>query len=215
MIAELLTAAAPLQKAKTVALMLHGRGASAENMLAFGQSLGVADVAYLAPQAPGSSWYPLSFLAPLHDNEPALSRALAIVEESIAHVTGAGLSVKQLVLLGFSQGGCLALEYAARHALRYGGVIGLSAGLIGPPGTPRHYAGSLSGTPVFLGCSDIDAHIPLARVHETTEVLSALGGTVTERIYPNFGHAINADEIQHVGQMLTSLAQRPSLTRRP
>ena len=214
MTAEMLSAGAPLQKARTVAIMLHGRGASAENMRVFGQSLGVTDVAYLAPQAPGSSWYPLSFLAPLHDNEPALSRALATVEEAIAQVTGAGLSVDQLVLLGFSQGGCLALEYAARHARRYGGVIGLSAGLIGPPGTPRHYAGSLSGTPVFIGCSDIDAHIPLARVHETSKVLSELGGAVTERIYPNFGHAINADEIQHVGQMLTALAQKPRLAGR-
>jgi phospholipase/carboxylesterase len=202
MSAEIFTAGVPLQKATTAVVMLHGRGASAENMLVFGQSLGVAEVAYLAPQAPGSSWYPLSFLAPLDQNEPALSRALATVEEVITHVTGSGLSMERLFLLGFSQGGCLALEYAARHARRYGGLIGLSAGLIGPAGTPRKYAGSLAGTPVFLGCSDIDPHIPLARVHETTQVLSGLGATVTERIYPNFGHTINADEIQHVERML-------------
>jgi len=210
MSAAILSSGASLHRAKAAVVMLHGRGASAENMLAFGQSLGVSGVAYVAPQAPGSSWYPLSFLAPLDENEPALSRALAIVDEAVAHVTGSGLSMGQLVLLGFSQGGCLALEFGARHARRYGGLVGLSAGLIGPPGTPRQYAGSLSGTPVFVGCSDIDSHIPLARVHETTQVLRDLGGTVTERIYPNFGHAINADEIQHVGQLLAALAPQPA-----
>jgi phospholipase/carboxylesterase len=198
---------APLQRAKAAVIMLHGRGASAESMLSLADVFAQPDVAYLAPQAPGSTWYPYSFLAPLEQNEPALSHALAMVASTVSHIASHGLAPQRLVLLGFSQGGCLALEYAARNAQRYGGVVGLSAGLIGPPGTPRTYPGSLSGTPVFLGCSDVDVHIPVARVHESAEVLRRMGGEVTERIYPGMGHTINDDEVKHVRGILAGLVQ--------
>jgi len=198
------TAGMPLAHAKAAVIMLHGRGASAGDMLSLVELLGQPDMAYLAPQAPGASWYPYSFLEPIARNEPALSQALATVDGVLAHLSEHGLPPDRVVLLGFSQGGCLALEYTARHARRYGGAVGLSAGLIGPPGTPRNYAGTLAGTPVFIGCSDVDFHIPLARVHESTEVLRRLGGDVTERIYPGLGHTINDDEIAHVRRILAA-----------
>ena len=198
---------APLGRAKAAVIMLHGRGASAESMLSFADVFAQPDVAYLAPQAPGSTWYPYSFLAPFEQNEPALSHALEMVASTISRIASHGLAPQRLMLLGFSQGGCLALEYAARNAQRYGGVVGLSAGLIGPPGTPRTYPGSLSGTPVFLGCSDVDFHIPVARVHESAEVLHRMGGEVTERIYPGMGHTINDDEAKHVRGILAGLVR--------
>ena len=196
----------PLARAKAAAVMLHGRGASAESMLSLVDLLAQGEIAYLAPQAPGATWYPYSFLEPIARNEPALSQALATVDGVLAHLSGHGLAPDRVVLLGFSQGGCLALEFAARNARRYGGVVGLSAGLIGPPGTPRNYPGTLAGTPAFVGCSDADFHIPLARVHESTDVLRRLGGDVTERIYPGLGHTINDDEIAHVRRILAAMA---------
>ena len=182
--------------------MLHGRGGSAEDILSLADALEMPDLAYVAPQAPGHTWYPLSFLAPIAQNEPALSRALATVGAVVGAIAEGGVPAERVVLLGFSQGGCLALEYAARNARRYGGVVGLSAALIGPPGTPRDYAGSLAGTPMFLGCSDVDGHIPLWRVQESTRVLRGLGAEVTERIYPGMGHTINDDEIARVRKLL-------------
>jgi phospholipase/carboxylesterase len=199
-----LTAGAPLDRARAAVVMLHGRGGSAEDILSLADALEMPDLAYVAPQAPGHTWYPLSFLAPMAQNEPALSRALATVGAVVGAIAEGGVPAERVVLLGFSQGGCLALEYAARNARRYGGVAGLSAALIGPPGTPRDYAGSLAGTPMFLGCSDVDGHIPLWRVQESTRVLRALGAEVTERIYPGMGHTINDDEIAQVRRMLGS-----------
>jgi phospholipase/carboxylesterase len=196
---------APFDRAKAAVVMLHGRGASAQSMLSLADAFAQPDIAYLAPEAPGSTWYPYSFMAPFAQNEPALSRALSIVGSTVDCLGEQRFAPQRVVLLGFSQGGCLALEYVARHARRYGGIVGLSAGLIGPAGTPRNYPGSLSGTPVFIGCSDVDAHIPLARVHETTQVLRRLGGDVTERIYPGMGHTINDDEVRQVRRMLTGL----------
>jgi phospholipase/carboxylesterase len=198
---------APLGRARAAVIMLHGRGASAQSMLSFADAFAQPDIAYLAPQAPGSAWYPHSFMAPLGQNEPALSNALAMVASAVAHLAGQAVPPERLVLLGFSQGGCLSLEYAARHARRYGGVVGLSAGLIGPPGAPRIYPGSLSGTPVFIGCSDVDHHIPLGRVHESTEVLQRMGGDVTECIYPGMAHTVNDDEVRHVRSLLAGLIQ--------
>lgn len=203
--AELFSAGAPLARARAAAILLHGRGGSAEDILSLGDEFGLADVAYVAPQAENHSWYPYSFLAPFAQNEPHLSNALATVGATLAHLARAGVAAGRVALIGFSQGGCLALEYAARNAQRYGAVAGLSAGLIGPPGVPRAYPGSLAGTPVFLGCSDIDGHIPLARVHESRDVLGGLGAEVTERIYPGMGHTINADEIAYVVKLLAGL----------
>jgi phospholipase/carboxylesterase len=200
-----LTFGAPLARAKGAVVMLHGRGATADSMLSLAEVFAYPDMAYLAPQAPGNTWYPHSFLAPLEQNEPALSRALATVDAVVVGVLDQGFDAGRVVLLGFSQGGCLVLEYSARHARRYGAVIGLSAGLIGPDGTPRDYAGSLAGTPVFLGCSDADWHIPLRRVQESTRVLGGLGAEVTERIYRGMGHTINDDEIRHVRTALARI----------
>jgi predicted esterase len=189
--------------ARLSVILLHGRGDSAEGILGLARSLEPTDVAYVAPQAAGSTWYPYSFLAPLEQNEPHLSSAFRIVDGLVSGLGRQGIAPERIVIMGFSQGACLSLEYAARHARKYGGVVALSGGLIGPPGTPRKYQGSLDGTPVFLGCSDIDAHIPLERVQESAGVFSGLGAEVDERIYPGMGHTINADELAAIHSLLT------------
>jgi phospholipase/carboxylesterase len=204
--ADIVSSGAPLARARAAAILVHGRGSNAEDILGLADEFAQDDVAYLAPQAPGGSWYPYSFLAPLEQNEPHLSRALATLGEALDQVARQGFTAERVALIGFSQGGCLALEYVARNAKRYGAVAGLSAGLIGPPGTSRAYGGSLAGTPVFLGCSDIDSHIPLARVHEARDVLSRMGAAVTERIYPGMGHTVNSDEIEHLSRLLAAIA---------
>jgi predicted esterase len=186
-------------------LMLHGRGASAEDILSLESEFSVPGFAYLAPQAAGNTWYPNRFLVPLDQNEPWLSSALKLLDDVLTEITTAGIPAERTVLLGFSQGACLALEFAARHARRYGGVVGWSGALIGPDNTPRDYKGSLAGTPVFLGCSDVDFHVPKERVDETAEVLRRLGGEVTERLYPDMGHTINQDEIDFVRGMMQTL----------
>lgn len=202
---QVASAGVPAAQARAAVIMLHGRGAPALDILGLADELGLDDLAYLAPQAPGHQWYPYSFLAPLQQNEPDLPQSLGIVGTLVDHLDKQGVPSERVALVGFSQGGCLALEYVARNARRYGGVAGLSAGLIGPPGTPRDYPGSLDGTPVFLGCSDVDQHIPLARVKESSQALTRLGAAVTERIYPGMPHTINADEIVHVRAMLAGI----------
>ena len=202
---RVVTSGAPLAQARAAAVLLHGRGGSAEDMLGLAEEFGQGEIAYLAPQAPGHTWYPSSFLAPLAQNEPHLGNALATVGATLDRLAQQGFAAERVALIGFSQGGCLALEYVARNAKCYGAVAGLSAGLIGPPGTPRDYAGALAGTPVFLGCADIDSHIPLARVHESRDVLEKLGAEVTERIYPGMGHTVNADEITHLSKLLAGV----------
>jgi predicted esterase len=191
------------REARLVAILVHGRGATAESILSVADALDLADVAFLAPQAAGRTWYPHSFLTPIDRNEPFLTSALGVVATLVASLGPQGIAPERVALIGFSQGGCLSLEFAARHARRYAAVAGLSAGLIGPPGTPRDYAGTLAGTPLFLGCSDTDSHIPLARVHESADVFRRLGAEVDERIYPAMGHTITQDEIEAVRAMLT------------
>jgi predicted esterase len=142
----------------------------------------------------------------LEQNEPGLSSGLAVLRGLLDDAADAGIKTDRVVLFGFSQGACLSLEFAARHAQRFGGIVGLSGGLIGPSGTPRAYGGSLAGTPVFLGCSDVDPHIPRARVLETADVLGELGADVTERIYPGMGHTVNRDELDAVRVMLHGIA---------
>lgn len=195
----------PMSRARAAMLMVHGRGATAESILTLAKDLAEPGFAYAAPQAANNTWYPQSFLAPMERNEPGLSSGLSAVAEVLAKLSAAGIPPERTVLFGFSQGACLALEFVARQARHYGGVVGLSGGLIGPDGTPRNYAGSLGGTPIFLGCSDVDFHIPKERVHHTTEVLRRLGGNVTERLYPNMGHTINQDEINFVRGMMADL----------
>jgi predicted esterase len=186
-------------------LMIHGRGASAEDILSLSNEFDQPGFAYFAPQAVGNAWYPNRFLVPLAENEPWLSSALKFVDDVLAEIINAGIPPERVILLGFSQGACLALEFAARNARRYGGIAGLSGALIGPDDTPRDYKGSLAGTPVFLGCSDVDFHVPRERVDQTAEILKRLGGEVTERLYPNMGHTVNQDEIDFVRGMMQGL----------
>jgi phospholipase/carboxylesterase len=200
-----LAAGAPLDQAQAAMILIHGRGATAESILDLAAEVDRPGFAYLAPQAAGNTWYPNSFLAPILSNEPGLSSGLAVIDGLLAHLAAAGLPPERTILLGFSQGACLTLEYVARHARRYGGVAGLSGGLIGPDGTPRNYTGSLAGTPVFLGCSDVDFHIPKERVEDTAAVLRRLGGDVTMRLYPNMGHTVNADELAAVRALMAGV----------
>jgi phospholipase/carboxylesterase len=199
------SAGAPLARAQVAVVMIHGRGASARGIVELAESFEQSGVAYVAPQASDDTWYPNSFLAPLENNEPWLTSALEAVGAVVERVVSARLPRENIVLLGFSQGACLASEYAARNPARYGGLVALSGGLIGPPGTPRAYSGSLEGTPAFFGCSDVDPHIPVERVHESSRVLAGLGAQVEERIYPGFGHAVNQDEVDWVKNLLARL----------
>ncbi|HEX8218037.1 MAG TPA: dienelactone hydrolase family protein [Chloroflexia bacterium] len=185
-------------------IMVHGRGASAESILTLAAEFQRPGLAYVAPQAAGGTWYPYPFLAPMDTNEPWLSSALLALERTLALVSQ-HVPAERVIWLGFSQGACLATEFVARNARRYGGVVGLSGGLIGPPGTPRDYAGSLDGTPVFLGCSDRDPHIPAERVEESAEVFRRLGGAVTARLYPGMGHTVNADEVAFVQGIIDAM----------
>jgi predicted esterase len=187
--------------------MIHGRGATAESILELAGPIGAPGVAYLAPQAAGGVWYPRRFLEPIESNEPWLTDALATVGSVVGQVEAAGVPADRIVLLGFSQGACLALEYAARNGRRYGGVVGLSGGLIGPPGTRWDHPATLGGTPIFLGCSDVDFHIPKERVDESAVVLERLGAQVTERIYPGMGHTVNQDEVDWVRDLLAGLSR--------
>lgn len=193
---------APLD-ARLVTILLHGRGAGAEDILELSREFSANDVAYLAPQAAGRTWYPNSFLAPIAQNEPGISSAFRVIAGLLEELQQQNVSSDRVVLLGFSQGACLTLEFAARHPRRYAGVVALSGGLIGPPGTPRNYSGGFDGTPVFVGCSDIDGHIPLDRVHESTAVFRRMGATVDERIYPRMGHTVNRDELDAVDALLS------------
>lgn len=195
----------PLDRARAAMLMVHGRGASAEDILTLADQLALPGIAFLAPQAYGNTWYPNRFLDPIADNEPWLSSALSFVGNVFAQIINAGILSERIILLGFSQGACLALEFAARNAQRYGGVVGLSGALIGPDDAPRDYPGSLSGTPIFLGCSDADFHVPKERVERTAKILKLLGGKVTKRLYPNLDHSVNQDEIDFVRGMMQKL----------
>ena len=196
------TDGAPIGDAQAGLVLLHGRGASAQGMLQLADDLDVPDIAHLAPQARMRSWYPQSFMAPRDQNEPELASALATIGDVLGRLADAGIGPARTVLLGFSQGACLATTYAAQTPQRYGGVVGLSGGLIGPDGASFDYEGSLDATPVFLGCSDQDPYIPRARVAETADVLRALNADVTSRIYEGLGHTINDDERQHARSLL-------------
>lgn len=185
----------PLGQGKAAMIMIHGRGAGAANILDLAEPLAHPDFTYLAPAAAGGTWYPLSFLAPMEQNEPGVTSGLGAIHRLVEQVVDKGIPKGRIILLGFSQGACLASTYAARHPARYGGVIVYSGGLIGPPGTVWNYDGKFEGTPVFLGCSDVDAHVPAARVQESAEVFRKMGAEVTTRIYPGMGHMVNEDEL--------------------
>lgn len=206
-------AGAPIQSAKAAVVLLHGRGATVDSMLSLVDDLAQPETIYAAPQAHGQTWYPNSFLAPLEENDPHLSSALHAVSEVLAAHEEGGIPPEKTILLGFSQGACLALEYVARHPRRYGGVVALSGGLLGsgekdgepPENKTFDYDGSLDGTPIFIGCSDRDPYVPLRRIDQTVEAMEQHGGTVTKRIYEGMGHTINTDDIGFARRLLGRL----------
>lgn len=207
----LVTAGADLADAAAAVVLVHGRGATARSILGFGEQIAGENVALLAPQAAGNTWYPNSFLQPVETNEPGRSSGLDAVDAAVDAANEAGIGTDAVLIGGFSQGACLASEFVARNPERYGGLAVLSGGLIGESVEVDHYLGeadgaSLGGTPAFLGCSDVDPHIPEERVHETDEVLTELGAEVTTRIYEGMGHGINDDELEYVAGMVAELA---------
>jgi len=186
-------------------VLLHGRGASAEDILGLQEELQLPEFAYLAPQAAGHTWYPNSFLAPIERNEPWLTSALELVQSIFASLNTAGIPQKKVAVLGFSQGACLATEYVARHAERYGGLIAFTGGLIGPEGTQFRHSGVLNGTPCFLGAGDPDPHVPWERVKESASALTDMGGVVSLKRYPGMGHTINRDELHAAREILATI----------
>jgi phospholipase/carboxylesterase len=206
-----LHAGARLVKAHALLIMLHGRNSTARDIMSLAREVmptnadAAAHLAFVATQAAGNTWYPQRFVAPLAENEPWLSSALRAVDHAFDSAVTVGIPKERTVLLGFSQGACLALEYAARFPHRFGGVIGLSGALIENGDRPRTYSGSLLGTPLFLGGGDMDDHIPSERIDRSERLLSGMGAIVTRRIYPGMGHTVNADEFAYVRAMLTAL----------
>ncbi|RYC68266.1 alpha/beta hydrolase [Spirosoma sordidisoli] len=201
---NIVTAGKPLEEASKVMIMVHGRGGSARDILSLSEYIKADDFAFVAPEANGRTWYPYSFLRPMSENEPYLSSALDVLTSLRARLqSDFNFKLPQIYWFGFSQGACLMLEYVARNATEYGGIFGLSGGLIGPDGTPRQYEGSFGNTPVFLGCSDTDSHVPKERVLESERVFSEMGASVTARLYPNFAHSINEDELNFVNLLIT------------
>ncbi|PSP59725.1 phospholipase [Halobacteriales archaeon QH_7_66_37] len=203
----LVTEGAPLSEANAAAVFVHGRGATARSIIEMRTEFDRDDVAYLAPQAAGNSWYPNSFLAPVEQNEPGRTSGLQAVGDAVARATDAGIEVDRVLVLGFSQGACLASEFVARNPTRYGGLAALSGGLIGRFVDPEEYDGDLAGTPAFFGCSDSDPHIPEKRVHESAAIFEDLNADVTERLYTNMGHGVNQDELDHVRGMVDALGE--------
>jgi len=193
-----------LDRARAAIVCCHGRGGAARDILALAGEVNAPHAALVAPEAVGFSWYPRTFLAPLEENEPALSSALEVLGALTRALEEGGIPPERQVLLGFSQGGCLALEFAGRFPRRFGGVVGLSAGLIGPPGRAWDFDGDLAGTPVFLGASDVDSHIPKARIEETAKELTRIGAAVELQLYPGLGHAVNRDEIARIERLVAT-----------
>ena len=200
-----LTTGAPLADARGAMIMLHGRGAGAADIVGLAQVIERAGLANLAPDAAGRVWYPQRFMSPIVQNEPYLTSALAVVAHLVGHVAAGGIPMERIAILGFSQGACLGLEFVARNPRRYGAVLALSGGLIGDRVDAAKYTGSLAGTPVFAGVSDVDPHIPLSRVEESMAVMRALGGEVMQRVYPGAPHTIVADEIAIVQRLVDGM----------
>jgi phospholipase/carboxylesterase len=199
---------APLNSAKGAVVLLHGRGASAEDVLGLAQEFDLPELVYLAPEAAEHTWYPYSFLSPIEQNQPWLDSALKLVGETVHRAITAGIERQKVAIAGFSQGACLATEFVARNAARYGGLVAFTGGLIGPPGAKFAYSGDLAGTDCFLGAGDRDPHVPWKRVEESAAVLSDLRASVTFRGYPGLPHTINQDEIDHAKIILRRMGAR-------
>jgi phospholipase/carboxylesterase len=204
-----LQAGAALNAADLAMVLLHGRGGSAEDILELGSALHLQNVAYLAPQAAGHTWYPLSFLAPRNTNEPYLSSALAKVESVVQSLQEAGFGRERIVVGGFSQGACLATEFVASHPARYGGLVAFTGGLIGPPGSLQSSPnGELTGTPALLCSGDPDPHVPWTRIEESAAILSGMGATVTTKRYPGRPHTVTQEELELARNLLLQAGDR-------
>jgi phospholipase/carboxylesterase len=201
---KIATAGKKLSEADKVLIMVHGRGGNAEDILSLASHLSADNFALLAPQATNHTWYPYSFMAPPAQNEPWLSSALSVLQEVVADAEQAGIPSDRIYFLGFSQGACLTLEFVTRNAKRYGGVIAFTGGLIGDKIYPENYSGSFAGTPVFIGTSDPDMHVPVERVYATGNILRNMQADVTEKVYHQMGHTINQDEIDHANKLLSA-----------
>ena len=199
---NIITRGKKIPGAKKALIMLHGRGGTAEDILGFAAHLNVDEYALFAPEATGNSWYPLSFLALPEQNEPWLSSAINLIKELVDDIIAGGIPADNIYFTGFSQGACLSLEYVTRHATRYGGVAAFTGGLIGNKIYQENYSGDFKGTPVFIGSSDPDMHVPVERIHATTQILQSMHADVTEKIYKNMGHTINEDEIEHANRLI-------------
>lgn len=199
---NIVSAGADISSNGNVIIMIHGRGASASDILGLAGHLELRDYALLAPQATNNTWYPFSFMAPRKENEPWLSSALALLEGMVKDLLDKGVSENNIHLLGFSQGACLALEFAAMHARQYGGVIAFTGGLIGHKLDRQNYTGSFHNAPIFIGSSDPDPHVPVERVLDTVRILKEMDASVTQKIYPQMGHTINQDEIDMANSIL-------------
>lgn len=192
-------------EAEAAMIMIHGRGATATSILGLANEFETQKkITYRAPQANGSTWYPNSFLAPTKQNEPGISSGLQKIYDIISELEEAGIPKNRIYVLGFSQGACLASEFIARHPAQYAGLIALSGGVIGDHVDEDQYSGNLENMPVFLGCSDVDPHIPKERVNETEDMFLKLGANVTKKLYPEMGHLVNQDEIDHINAMLNT-----------
>lgn len=202
---QVVTGGTNIDEANMAMILTHGRGASAQSMLMFADEFDAEDIHYRAIQAKRHRWYPRSFLAPKEMNQPGIKSGLQAIYKQISELNEAGIPTDKIMLLGFSQGACLTTEFAARHPQRYGGIVGYSGGLIGDEIDPQNYKGSMEQTPVFLGCSDRDPHIPEARVDLTEEILQKIDADVTKKIYVGMGHTVNQDEIQHVRNLINHI----------
>lgn len=199
---NIITGGKKIEEAKKALIMVHGRGATAENIMELAPNLNVKDYTWMAPQATNYTWYPYSFLMPPSQNEPWLSSALELLKEMVHDINNAGISSDKIYFVGFSQGACLTLEFVTRHAKKWGGVAAFTGGLIGDKIYPGNYIGDFESTPIFIGTSNPDPHIPVKRVHETTKILKSLNASVTEKIYPNMGHTISQDEIEFANKLV-------------
>lgn len=208
-----LQAGAPLGEAELAVVLLHGRGGSAEDILGLGSAFGLPGVAYVAPQAAGHTWYPLSFLAPREANEPFLSSALAKVGSVVASLEEAGFRRDRIVIAGFSQGACLATEFVASQPAQYGGIIAFTGGLIGPPGTLRSgvHSSELAGVPALFLSGDPDPHVPWARVEESAAILRAMGAEVTTKRYPGRPHTVSREEVELARSLLVAVQSRSAV----
>jgi len=198
------TAGKNLEQAKKAIIMIHGRGGSAEDILGMSSYLNVDDFALIAPQAENHSWYPYSFIAPVHENEPELSSAIDLIDNSVKLALDKGIQAENIYFFGFSQGACLTLEYLARHAQHYGGAVAIIGGVIGEEINRDLYEGNFAQTPIFIGTSDPDFHVPLERVKDTASILEQMNANVKLVVYQNAGHSINREEINQANEFVFS-----------